>query len=206
MLNKTEGQHFRSHQIVFYTLFFDGGDPYLDMNMARFKHIFQLYDEPEDINITATKKTRKNNKKAKSKTYRSLGQPGPDPDPVNPDDEEDDPDTLIEIVQWSVDNYYKLSEDFNETMLDRYTPINITDPKCFMVDGYIPVNQTLCPVRMDVQFLDGDGYKEYNSTLYLTYGEYWIFNNDTLTELKTFIQSVTSFTLTYNVKVDYPDT
>jgi hypothetical protein len=41
--------------------------------MARFKHIFQLYDEPEDINITATKKTRKNNKKAKSKTYRSLG-------------------------------------------------------------------------------------------------------------------------------------
>jgi hypothetical protein len=40
---------------------------------------------------------------------------------------------------------------------------------------------------MDVQFLDGDGYKEYNSTVYFTYGEYWIFDNDTLTELKTFI-------------------
>jgi hypothetical protein len=70
MLNKSEGQLFRSHQIVFYTLFFDGGDPYLDMNMARYRHIFQLYDEPEVKNST---KPRTNNKKAKSKTYRSLG-------------------------------------------------------------------------------------------------------------------------------------
>lgn len=52
MLNKSEGQLFRSHQIVFYTLFFDGGDPYLDINMARYRHIFQLYDDPEYKNIT----------------------------------------------------------------------------------------------------------------------------------------------------------
>ena len=63
--------------------------------MARYRHIFQLYDDPEDKNSTTT---RKNNKKAKSKTYRSLGQPGPDPDPVNPEAQEDDPDTLIEII------------------------------------------------------------------------------------------------------------
>lgn len=91
-------------------------------------------------------------------------------------------------------------------MLDRYTPVNIDDPKCFLVNGYKPINQTMCPVRMDAQFMDGDGYNQYNSTLYLTYGDYWIFDNKNLTELKTFIQSVTSFTLTYNVKVDYPDT
>jgi hypothetical protein len=45
----------------------------------------------------------------------------------------------------------------------------------------------MCPVRMDAQFMDGDGYNQYNSTLYLTYGDYWIFDNKNLTELKTFI-------------------
>ena len=128
--------------------------------MPRYRHIFQLYDDPKDINITSSA-NRQNDKKKRSKTYRSLGQPGPDPNPVSPDDDKDDPDTLIEIVQWSVDNYYKLSEQYNETMLDRYTPINIDDPKCFMVNGSRPANQTMCPVRMDVQFLDGDGYKKY---------------------------------------------
>ena len=56
------------------------------MNMARYRHIFQLNDDPPDNLANFKKHTRS-----------KLRQ---DPDPVNPDDddENDDPDTLIEII------------------------------------------------------------------------------------------------------------
>jgi hypothetical protein len=69
-------------------------------------------------------------------------------------------------------------------MLDRYTPAPFDDSRCYKGDLY---NQTVCPVRMDVQYLDGEGYDKYPSTVLLMKDEYWLFTNETLKELKQFI-------------------
>jgi len=79
MLNWKEGQHYRTHQIVFYRLFYDGGEAYVDLNMERYKHIFQLM-----------KKEEEGKKEEEDKT----------------------PETLLEFVQWSVNNYYKFLPEF----------------------------------------------------------------------------------------------
>jgi len=59
---------------------------------------------------------------------------------------------------------------------------------------------------MDVYYLDASSKNDNNLTILLMQDNYWKFTNETLKELKEFIQSVTMFTLTYYVKVDYPDT
>lgn len=206
LLNYTEGQHFRTHQILFYRLFFDGGDPYLDYDFHRFKHIFQLYDDPEDEPDPPAKKTFKKRLSTKKYYLREdpdPDPPGPEPEPDEDDDEDDDPDTLVEIVQWSVNNYYKLLPENDEKMLDVYTPAFSNDTRCFTEE---PPEDGICPVRLDAQYLDQEGYKNYNSTILLSKDEYWLFTNETLPELKSFIQNVTMFTMTYFVRVNYPDT
>ena len=93
----------------------------------------------------------------------------------------------------------------NETMLDRYTPAKFNDTRCFRGDLNAS-EHTVCPVKMDVQYLDAEGYNTFPSTVTLMKDEYWKFTNETLKELKEFIGNVTSFTLTYFIKVDYPET
>lgn len=119
-------------------------------------------------------------------TKRTRLREEPDPPAPEPEDEDDDPDTLVEIIQWSVNNYYNLLPENDEKMLDVYTPASFNDPRCYnkTVD---PSNHTICPVRLDAQFLDQEGYKLYNSTVLLTKDDYWIFTNETLPELKDFI-------------------
>lgn len=162
------------------------------MNMARYRHIFQIYDDPEDNNTTQ----RVRNKKR-------LRQ-GPEP-PTPPPDEQDDPDTLIEIIQWSVDNYYGLLPENDEQMLDRYSPASVNDTRCF-ADDDDRKNETACPVRIDITYLDSVEQGDLPLTVTMKKDDYWIFTNETIPEVKKFMQKVVSFTITYFVKVDYPDT
>jgi len=89
-------------------------------------------------------------------------------------------------------------------MLDRYTPAAFNDSRCFR-GNLDPNKHTTCPVKMEVQYLEPQGYNYYPSTVQLWHDEYWKFTNETLNELKYFIGNVTSFTLTYFIKVDYPE-
>ncbi len=143
-------------------------------------------------------------KRLSTKKIKVREDPNP-PEPEPEDDENDDPDTLVEIIQWSVDNYYNLLPENDEKMLDVYTPAPFNDTRCYNKTED-ESDHTICPVRLDAQFLDQQGYELYNSTILLSKDKYWYFTNETLPELKSFIQNVTMFTLTYFVRVTYPDT
>ena len=94
--------------------------------MERYKHIFDLATPPKD---------------PPQKTKRLRDDP--------PVDDQPGDDSLIDIIKWSMQNYYGLLPENNEAMLDRYSPLAWADPRCFK-HGYEKVEATTCPPRMDV--------------------------------------------------------
>ena len=88
-------------------------------------------------------------------------------------------------------------------MLDNYTPRAVTDPKCFLNGRKPEPDETICPVTMEVALIHPNA--PFLSIDDLTMDDLSYFSQESLDNgtLKQFIQNVTSFTLSYNVRVDY---
>lgn len=126
---------------------------------------------------------------------------GPEPEP-NPDDFPDG-ESLIEVVQRSVLNYYKLTGT-EESMLDEYVPMNYSNPNCFQFNQTKLSRPDICPVQLDIQYLKEAHTNATNLSRSISIDDFWIFNATRIDELKEFIGKVVSFHLTYNVQVTYP--
>jgi len=107
----------------------------------------------------------------------------------------DGDDGLIDMVSNSVQYYYNMSASNEyEDMLDHYTPMNIHDPNCFTDDSISP-EETICPVKVEASYINSK--QPYNLTYLLTNESMWFFDSDRVKELKDFMHSVTTFSLTY---------
>jgi hypothetical protein len=87
-------------------------------------------------------------------------------------------------------------------MLDNYIPRPIDDPQCNL-KNYTTEKDAYCPVVLETTLLNAK-YK-YPLVDAVTQDHFGIFSNDSRDDgsLKQFLNSVTSFSLTYNIRVDY---
>jgi len=85
--------------------------------MSRYQHIFKLADEKEPEPPTPPEPP---SPPGLQKSYKD------DPEPDDDDDEKDPPDSLIEIIEQSISNYYNLTGEFEEA-LDNYQPLFYND-------------------------------------------------------------------------------
>lgn len=107
-------------------------------------------------------------------------------------------DDLADKVQDWVGNYYGIEDD----MLDNYIPRGISDPSCNL-KTHTNENDTYCPVVLETTLMKPK--KSYPLVDTLTSDYFGLFSNESRDDgsLKDYIQSISAFSLTYNVKVDY---
>lgn len=109
-------------------------------------------------------------------------------------------DDLQNFISDSVNHYYDIDKD----MLDIYLPMHDSDRNCFL-NGTAPSgdDKTPCPVKLEVSYINNT--EEFPLSDILRPDDLRYFSDDALKNftMQKFIQSVTSFSLTYYVRVDY---
>lgn len=87
-------------------------------------------------------------------------------------------------------------------MLDNYIPRKIGDEFC-NIKNHTNETDTLCPIVLETTLINAS--YSYPLVDTLTNDYFGLFSNESRDNgtLKNFIQSVTAFSLTYNIKVDY---
>ncbi|CDW79317.1 UNKNOWN [Stylonychia lemnae] len=148
----SQGNHFRSHAIVFYQMLYDDDNDYQQFSYPRTKHFFNLPD-------------------------------------------------LVKFIQDSVKKYYDLQ---NGDMLDAYVQKSKEDSTCYF-KGKSNEKSSICPIQMDVSYVKKNIDPSYQLEYFLTPNNMELFDDKYVDDgqLKAFIQTISSFTLHYEIKTDY---
>lgn len=92
-------------------------------------------------------------------------------------------------------------------MLDNYSAMDISNKNCFTNNqiNRSLVNESVCPVKLEASYINSSQKFPLSEILTNNDTDRPIFSNESLNNgtLKSFIQTATSFSLTYNVRVDY---